>query len=340
MVQPTTFPYILIGASAGGVHAMLELVATLPPAFPAPILLVQHIGSHRSQLAQLLSDRGANRAVEARDGEQPAPGIIHVAPPDHHMLIERGRIRLTRGPKEHHARPAIDPLFRSAALDLGPRAIGVVLTGMLDDGSAGLGFVRQCGGTTVVQDPADAAEPGMPRAALAATPVDHVVPLAAMAGLLLRLARACPPSPSPPHAAPVAASPHARMEHAVSFGDHTMQDLRTIAQPSTFSCPDCGGVLFELDDRSPVRYRCHTGHAFSLLTLLASLEQMTDVALWAAVRALREKEGLLRRLAEVEGAHDREAAAGCLAEADDLARTVDVFRQVMSAAPSGGGIDG
>ncbi|MGI4778838.1 MAG: chemotaxis protein CheB [Janthinobacterium lividum] len=333
MHQTANFPYILIGASAGGVYAMLDLVAALPPAFPAPILFVQHIGTHRSQLAELLSNRGPNPAVEARDGQQPEPGVIYVAPPDHHMLVERGRIRLTRGPKEHHARPAIDPLFRSAALDLGPRAVGVILTGMLDDGSAGLRFIKQCGGIAVVQDPADAAEPSMPRAAIAVTQVDHIVPLAAMPELLFELAQPVAV------AAPVLPPRDMQMEHAISFGNYTMEDLKTIAQPSTFSCPDCGGVLFELDDRAPVRYRCHTGHAFTLLTLLATLEQTTDVALWAAVRALREKEGLLRRLAEAGNEADRGMATGYLAEADDLARTVAAFRHIMTKAPSAVGID-
>ncbi|MDB5931100.1 MAG: CheB methylesterase, partial [Polaromonas sp.] len=150
---------IVMGASSGGVNAILELALTLPRNFPAPILFVQHIGAHRSELSRLVSASGPNPAVTATDGSQPTPGTIHIAPPDHHMLIDKGLIRLTRGPKEHHARPAIDPLFRSAALEYGPRAIGVILTGMLDDGSAGLRAIKECGGLAVVQDPDDAHAP-------------------------------------------------------------------------------------------------------------------------------------------------------------------------------------
>ena len=159
-------PVIVIGASAGGVKAMLELAPALPRDFPAPILFVHHIGAHRSELYKLLSARGPNPAVNASAGDIPRPGTIYIAPSDQHMLLDGPVIRLSRGPKEHHARPAIDPLFRSAALQYGPRAIGVVLTGMLDDGSAGLRAIKDCGGTAVVQDPADAHAPSMPRSAL------------------------------------------------------------------------------------------------------------------------------------------------------------------------------
>lgn len=324
-----TMPYILIGASAGGVYAMLALAAALPADFPAPIFFVQHIGAHRSQLAELLTGRGPNRAVEGEDGQQPEPGTIYIAPPDRHMLIEGGRIRLTRGPKEHHARPAIDPLFRSAALDMGPRIVGVILTGMLDDGSAGLRAVKECGGITVVQDPDDAFEPSMPRAAIAATAVDHVVPMSALAALLLELARPVVVAQDPA-AKPVPAA--MRMEHQISFGDQTMEELKTIATPSTFSCPDCGGVLFELDGMAQVRFRCHTGHAFSLRTLMATLEPMTDVVLWAAVRTLREKEGLLRRMAVTGGG---QSPAECLQEAGDLALSIAALRRHLLSTNDG-----
>lgn len=330
-----TLPYILIGASAGGVYALLELAAALPPAFPAPLLVVQHIGAHRSQLAELLSGRGPNLAVVAADGQQPEAGTIYIAPPDHHMLVEQGRIRLTRGPKEHHARPAIDPLFRSAALDLGPRAVGVILTGMLDDGSAGLQAIKQCGGIAVVQDPADAYESGMPRSAIAATDVDHIVSLAELPKLLLALALAKPVAALPVGAA---TSPHAlREEHALSSGMLTMDELRTVARPSSFSCPDCGGVLFELDDRKPVRFRCHTGHAFSLLSLASMLEEVTDFTLWAALRALREKESVLRRLAASERGRDPQRVADCLAEAEALGPAIAALCKVLletTEAPS------
>ena len=180
MHDSTTQPIIVMGASAGGVKAILDLAATLPRDFPAPILFVQHIGAHHSELYKLVSARGPNPALNASDGEVPRPGIIYIAPPDQHMLLDGHAIRLSSSPKEHHARPAIDPLFRSAALQYGSRVIGVVLTGMLDDGSAGLRAIKDCGGTAVVQDPADAEAPSMPKSALACVEADHVVPLAAL----------------------------------------------------------------------------------------------------------------------------------------------------------------
>ena len=179
---------VVIGASAGGVNALLSLAQALPPGFPAAVLIVLHIGSHRSMLPELLTSSGSHRAIHPQDGEPLAPGTIYVAPPAHHMLIEGDVVRLTRGAKEHHARPAIDPLFRSAALAHGPRVIGVILTGRQDDGTAGLRAVKACGGITVVQDPADAEEPGMPTSALRHVQVDHCVPLRLLGDVLARIA--------------------------------------------------------------------------------------------------------------------------------------------------------
>jgi two-component system chemotaxis response regulator CheB len=240
MNDSTTQPVIVMGASAGGVKAIFELASALPRDFPAPILFVQHIGAHRSELSALVSARGPNPAVNAPDGEGPRPGTIHIAPPDRHMLLDGGVIRLSRGPKEHHARPAIDPLFRSAALQYGPRAIGVVLTGMLDDGSAGLRAIKDCGGTAVVQDPADADAPSMPQSALACVEADHVVPLAALGALLYSLAR----RPAVAGTAAGLLEPPAtlRQEHAVSHADNAMPTLKAIARASLPApTADCGG---------------------------------------------------------------------------------------------------
>jgi len=183
----TTGHLVVVGASAGGVSALLQLSQALPAPFGAPICIVQHVGNHPSLLPELLRFRGPNEAVQARHGQRLAPGTLHVAPPDQHMLLDGDTVRLTRGPKENHARPAIDPLFRTAALGWGSRAIGVVLTGQMDDGTAGLKAIKDCGGIAVVQDPATAAEPGMPASALANVEVDHCVPLEEIAPLLVRL---------------------------------------------------------------------------------------------------------------------------------------------------------
>jgi two-component system chemotaxis response regulator CheB len=316
----------VIGASAGGVEALLGLGPRLSTGFAAPILVVLHIGAHRSLLPDLLNKHGPNRAVFAQTGVEPRPGMIYVAPPDHHLLLEGGLLRLFRGPKENHARPAINPLFRSAALDSGPRVVGVLITGMLDDGTAGLRAIKACGGIAVVQDPHGACEPSMPRSALAAVAVDYVAKLDAMAGLLNSLA-----SPVEP-AVPVPAPEWLRTEHAISLGKKNMGDLATIGVPSPFTCPDCGGALFELHE-GPMRFLCHTGHAFSLRSLASTQEQVADEALWSGLRALQEKEFILRRLAEEQVKQAPDLADAARREAAKLAAFIEQMRGVVSSAP-------
>jgi chemotaxis response regulator CheB len=182
------FAIIVIGASLGGVEALKGIAEGLAPDIPAALFVVQHIGRHASTLPGLLAHRGALPATHAVQGERVRPGHVFIAPPDHHLVLDRGTVRLTRGPRENWARPAIDPLFRSAARAYGPCVIGVVLTGMLNDGSAGLRAVRAAGGVAVVQDPVEAAVPDMPWSALRHAGADFIVPLAAMPGLLTRLA--------------------------------------------------------------------------------------------------------------------------------------------------------
>ena len=323
---------IVIGASAGGVDAILKIAPQLAPEFPAPILCVQHIGAHRSRLAQLINARGPNHAVAAVDGMVPLPGTIYVAPPDRHMILDdEGIVRLSAAPKEHHARPAIDPLFRSAALVLGPRVIGVVLTGLLDDATAGLRAIKQLGGTAVVQDPSDAYAPSMPESAIAHVDVDHIVPLDGMADLLHRLAQQ--PVPDVDYAGLSEARRRIEYEHSIGMEPPTLKKLKAIGSPSTFTCPDCGGVLFELHDKQPVRYRCHTGHAFSLRTLAYTQEEITDQALWTSLRSMQEKESILRRLAEADEGTPSELADDALREADELAAAASTLRKLVESAP-------
>lgn len=317
---------LVIGASAGGVDALLRIASGLSSNLAAPIVLVLHIGAHPSQMPELLTARGPNRAVFARTGTVPIAGMIYVAPPDEHVLMEDGVIRLSRGPKEHHARPAINPLFRSAALDRGPRVVGVILTGMLDDGAAGLQAIKACGGIAVVQDPRDAAAPSMPASALKAVEVDHVVKVDAMADLLNKLARPAD------HGSSDSAPDWLRIEHAISLGQAHMRELATIAAPSAFTCPDCGGALFELKDLRPLRFLCHTGHAFSLRSLASTHEQVTDEALWSGLRALQEKQAILRRLAFEDG-DPAMGSADLLAEAERLTAFIDEMRALLCSAP-------
>ncbi|HEX3911886.1 MAG TPA: chemotaxis protein CheB [Steroidobacteraceae bacterium] len=283
---------IVIGASLGGVAALQRLAADLPADFPVPVLIVLHIGANQSRLPDLLAAAGPNTASHARDGEPLRTGHLAVAPPGRHLLVNDGTVRLTRGPKENWARPAIDPLFRSAALAFGARAIGIVLTGNLDDGTAGLQAIKSCGGLAVVQDPATAFAPSMPASALQSVAVDYVLPIEAMGAQLRELImQSNPPSPSTPD--------RLRLEHAAANGAaNVMQELQKIARPSGLVCPECGGSLWEICEARPSRYRCHTGHAFTLKSLESAMDQGTEATIWSAIRALQERAVLSRQMAE------------------------------------------
>jgi two-component system chemotaxis response regulator CheB len=308
---------VVVGASAGGVSALLELAKDLPPGFPAPICVVQHVGANPSLLPELLSARGPHPAVHARDGQLLTPGVIHIAPPDQHLLVEGRYLRLSRGPKENHTRPAIDPLFRSAALAWGPRVIGVLLTGMLDDGSVGLAAIKQGGGIAVVQDPSTAEEQDMPQNALDFVDVDHVVPLAEMAPLLTQLAGAAVgPDPGPTEAL--------QREVAINRGENLIQNLAAIASPAGLACPECGGGLFEVKNSVPLRYRCHTGHAYTARSLQKSQAEVGETALRQAVRALTEREMLLRRMGAVA------AGTGDTNQAEAARRAADRLREQVA----------
>jgi len=318
---------VAIGASAGGVRVLLQLAAALPTPLPAALLVVLHVGTHRSLLPELMGARGDNPVLHPADGQPVQPGTIYVAPPDHHMLVASGAIRLQRGPKENHARPAIDPLFRSVALEYGPRAIGVVLSGRLDDGTAGLQAIRQCGGLAVVQDPDDAEQPDMPASALAHVAVDHCVPASRLADTLMALVE------QPVIAVAPAVPASLASEQAISIGaDDPMQHLNAIGTRSRFACPDCNGVLWELNGSRPKRYRCHTGHGFTLRGLAHTQAESTDEALWSALRALQEREALLRELAVAgTGPEGDGAAAGTQAEAERTAQHVEILRRLLVA---------
>jgi len=289
---------VVIGASAGGFSVLMDLVAALPANFPAAVMVVLHVGAHASILPELFNRRGPLPALHPIQGQTLRTGMIHVAPPDHHMLLNAdGIICLARGAKEHHARPAIDPLFRSVAIECGARAIGVVLSGRLDDGTAGLQAIQQCGGLVVVQDPDDAEQPSMPASACAHVAVDHCVTRAQLADTLIALAG------QQVTAAPVAPSRLVCEHRVTTGGGDPMEDLKALGKPSTFGCPDCDGVLWEIDASSPLRFRCHTGHGYSLRTLEHTQASYSDKAMWSALRALQEREGLLRAMADESRQH-------------------------------------
>lgn len=288
---------IAVGASAGGVEALRALVAGLPPAYPGVVLVVLHMPRDApSSLAAILDRSGPLPAGAAVDGDRLRFGRIVVASSDRHLLVVDGRLRLSRGPAENGHRPAIDPLFRSVARAYGPRAVGVLLSGARDDGAEGLASIAQCGGTTVVQDPADALYPSMPRAALRRLTPDHVEPAAKIGGLLAGITALGSPRQPVPDADPVLDAEVAMAELAPVTADELA------GLPAGYGCPSCGGALFEFGEVP--RFRCRVGHAWSARALLAEQAVAVEGALWMALRALEEKASLSRRMAEARpGGH-------------------------------------
>ncbi len=319
----------MIGASSGGVSALLDLAASIPSNLNAIVGVVLHVGSQYSILPELLSRRGPLPAVHPADGDALVPGKIFVAPPDHHMLFTPSAVRLSRGPRENHARPALDPLFRSVALEWRERAIGVVLTGDLDDGTAGLAAIKRCGGTAIVQDPASAFQPSMPSSALANVAVDHCLPLQEIGPTLARLVMEAQPVRP---VQPVEPALDLAREQAIFEGKQPMENLAALGTPSALTCPDCGGGLWELKNSKPLRYRCHTGHGYSARTLENAQTGVTEYALWSGVRALQERELLLRRLATVADATgDPAQAEAGRRQADRVKAQVELLSRIVES---------
>lgn len=277
---------IVLGASTGGVDALTAIAAALPERLPAAVLVVLHIGQHPSILPEMLQRAGRLPAHHARDGERIVKGNIYVAPPDLHMVVEDDIVRTIRGPKQNFARPSIDPLFRSAAVARGPRVIGAVLTGQLDDGTAGLAAVHACGGITVVQDPDDAEAPDMPRNAMLGIAPNYILPIDKLASTIAALAG------SATAGTPVAPPMGLMTENDVMLTPHSIEHMSKVGGLVGLSCPECGGALCRLDAPPPTRYRCHTGHAFGSATLAAAGDHVIERSLWQAVRALHEKKTL------------------------------------------------
>jgi two-component system chemotaxis response regulator CheB len=299
------YQVVAVGASAGGFQALVELAKGLPGDFPVAVLVTIHLHPGASNVLPDLIDRaGSLRAAYAREGDEIAPGCIYIAPPDAHLLVERKRAIVRRGPRENGSRPAIDPMFRSVAATYGSHAIGVILSGALNDGSSGLQAIKTCGGLAVVQDPGDAAYAEMPTSALAATPVDHVVPLREMVPLLRRLVAQRVPSETPP-------SPELQREVAIAAQrDSDIATIDRLGERSVLTCPECHGLLWEIQDGNLVRYRCHVGHAFTLQSLEAEQATELDRAMSSALRALSERIHLVRRLADEARKMQHERMAG------------------------------
>lgn len=300
---------ITVGASAGGVQSIVALVASLLKALDAAVFVVLHIPPNFvSNLPQLLSKKGPLPAVHPMNGDKIKRGQIYVAPPDHHLLLEAGRMLVTRGPKENRFRPSIDALFRSAAYTYGPRAIGIVLSGALDDGTSGLWSVKRMGGVTIVQDPSEASFDSMPASALSQVEVDHCLPAHRMGEMLDRLIKQLPRESTDG-----GDGEQRTMETEISVamnGDAFKKGIMDTGPLTSFTCPECHGVLVKLTEGKLNRFRCYTGHAYSSSALLASIMETIDASYWGAMRSLEEAAMLLEQTGRslAEGGEEKAAA--------------------------------
>jgi two-component system chemotaxis response regulator CheB len=289
---------IVIGTSAGGVQALTTLVAGLPADLPAAVFIALHIPSESPGLLPGILARNCNLPIaQAIHGEDIRRGRIYVAAPDHHLLIERNHLRLVHGPKENLHRPSIDALFRSAARWAGPRAIGVILTGALDDGAAGMRDIKQRGGVTIVQDPLEALFPSMPMSVMQSIKVNYSVPLRDIASLLDELSRETADEEGR-YPVPENVEIETRIAQQEIEADELIASVEKIGKISKLTCPDCHGALWEISDEDILRFRCHVGHAFSAESLGNGQGEMLETALWSAVRALEEQMMLSKRIVE------------------------------------------
>lgn len=321
---------IVVGASAGGVEALTTLVRHLPGNLPAAVFVVLHMPPNNPSVLPRILERYSTLEVSpAAHGAAIVPGRIYVARPDHHLLLKPGMIDLSRGPRENGHRPAVDPLFRTASRAYGPRVIGVVLSGNLDDGTAGLLAIKRRSGLAVVQDPDEAMYNGMPGSAVANVAVDHVASIASMGLLLARLVA----EPVPDHAMELFMSQRNNEPHppepkqdAAESGTSSSHPAEVAGPPSMFTCPECGGSLWEFKDGELIRFRCHVGHAYTAESMLSEQDQMVESAMWTALRTLEESAALSRRL-ETRSRHgghvlSAENFSRRAAEAEERAATI------------------
>jgi two-component system chemotaxis response regulator CheB len=315
---------VVIGASAGGIEALQTVLRGLTPDYGGAIFVVLHIPPGGGRALAPILDRASPIPVRtAVDLEPIRAGNVYVCVADHHLLLGNGHVHVRRGPQENGHRPAVDPLFRSAARYFGPRVVGVVLSGTLSDGTAGLHAVRRQGGVAIVQDPDDAVYDGMPANALRDVGADHVVPAADIGPLLAELA--------PEEVDEVAVAPSATMKTEVAMlegttsptGDHP-------GQPSQWPCPDCDGVLWEIREEEPLRFRCRVGHAWSAETLLHQQGGDVEAALWVALRSLEDRVALSETMARRAEAGGRTMSASRFrSDLDTMTKSIDVLRRLV-----------
>lgn len=321
---------IVIGTSAGGLKALSAVLSELPADIDAAIFVVQHLApDRRSYLPELLGDITDLPVSSPRDEEPFERGHVYVAAADHHLLLSGNRVRVLRGPQENRFRPSIDALFRSAARAYGPRVVGVVLTGYLDDGTVGLQTIRKRGGITVVQDPREAEYPSMPRIALRYVDVDHTVPIAQAGALLVSLARQ-PAAEEKDFPTTPAIEIESNIAEQVMNTKEFLDNVERIGARTTYTCPDCSGAIWQIGDEEPLRLRCHVGHSFTGEVFSAEQSRTVESALWSAIRIMEEKVTFSRQLAARNRSQNlHEEAHAHDEEADALDREVAVVRDLI-----------
>ena len=293
---------VVIGSSAGGIEVLGKLFSGLPHDTSASFLVAQHLSPHSaSELDRIIQKSTRMHVGFAKDGQLLMPDTVYIAPPDRHLIIDDDHVRVTRGPKECRARPSVDVLFRSAALSFGPRVIGVILTGALDDGTAGLWQIKDRKGLAFVQDPNEAHYSSMPVSAIEHVKVDHVGTIDTLVSEIVKMLATEVTLP-----VPMASSERLQIETLIAHeGNGLKAGVMSLGQVSKYTCPECHGVLVQIEEGSGVRFRCHTGHAYSPKSLLVEVNDAIDKGLWDAIRAIEEHILLLRQRADMADATDK-----------------------------------
>ena len=316
---------IVVGASAGGVSALTKLVESFPENLNASVFIVLHTSPvSPGLLPNILSRKGPLEAVHPKDGEEFKKGKIYVAPPDHHLLLERGHVVVKKGPKENHFRPSIDALFRSAAYVYGPRVIGIVLTGMLNDGTSGLWSVKRMGGIAIIQHPDDALFPSMPASVLEHVKVDHIVTLDKIGQLLNTLVVKRAPKKISISAKEMKLL---KMEVVIATHDNAFEmGIMDMGKLTPYTCPECNGALIGITEGASVRFRCHTGHAFTASNLLSGITQTVEERLWDGMRGMEETTMLLNHLGDhYKKAGNKKMASRFFSKAKEIAKRAQII---------------
>lgn len=322
-IRNTPRMVVVIGGSAGAVESLRSILEELPEDFPAAIFVTIHIPSDFPSLLPEVLKSGPLPVKHPEDHEEIVKGTVYVAPADFHLLIEKGHVHLSRGARENRHRPAIDPMFRSAARAYDGNVIGVILSGQLDDGSAGLMAVKIRGAATIVQSPDDALSPDMPQNAINYAHPSHILPAQEIASHLIEMTTQAPASgiQTKEERLPKDFDVEAR---EADLEDQSQKEKH--GTPSAFSCPECHGVLWEIKDDELLRFRCRVGHAYTAEALREALNESSEEALWASMRVMEEKAALLRRMAPRSGAN---LAKKYLEEAEEYDKHVKSIRKML-----------